>query len=475
MLMAMADGDNSNYDPAPYLAVLPEFEREERDSLKQLQGWYLAVTGAVLGGTAALQAIGVYPHPGWTYAVLAGLALFNAAVVYGSAKWLSFEHSRWQLYHSGIAGTLARGDLAQRDIYNYVHPAFRWLFKPADRLSPKQQLRCIARHLYWYLYPPRRYLSELLYALPVLIAGFLLILFLAVNSVGQYEGLHLLPILAMLVLLGFCINIVDEVNKSTHLVQYLRWQWIEQPEPTAREPAVPDPTTQLCLILNRLEQDLRFGAAMLQHYLQMATVLFMTLLTFLIVGPVVVALGYSIDSWGAILISIAFAWICVTQLEHWFTHRCEAGIRAKLANADLALRIAYGNLNYHDIEDYIPWPFQVALRFPLMPRGYGDDLRRMVWRVAFNLDWYLGPPRRLLRASWVAVLSSLILVPALIGLLFIMPKVIVIRSGLLLIFGLFTLTGLLIYRDCLRWQAWQRVLVLHLRARLATDGMPPRG
>jgi hypothetical protein len=157
-------------------------------------------------------------------------------------------------------------------------------------------------------------------------------------------------------------------------------------------------------------------------------------------------------------------------LSGWYAQHVQAATRTELAHADIALRIAYGDLNYHDIENYIPWPFQSALRFPRMPRGYADDLRKMIWRVAFNLDWYLGPPRRLLRASWLAVLFSLILVPALLGLLFILPSLAATRTSLWLIFALLAVSALLVYHDCLRWQAWQRVLVLHLRERLAGDG-----
>jgi hypothetical protein len=93
-------------------------------------------------------------------------------------------------------------------------------------------------------------------------------------------------------------------------------------------------------------------------------------------------------------------------------------LRLQLDSSELALRLASGELKHDAIFDYVPWAMRWWLQFPRMPRAYGDDLRLVLWRVATNLEWYLGPPRRLFRPAWVAslLLGLGVLVPVLIPL-----------------------------------------------------------
>jgi len=475
MLKAMADGDTARYDPSPYLAVLDGFEREELSRLRRIRTWYYGVTAGVFGATFIVHAFGLLAVPWWVYVALLGLALFTAAIIYRDSSFTSLRFYRWELYHSGLATTLALGEISQRDIRDYVPAAARGLYPPLDRLSPKQQLRRIARCIEWYLVPPQRHLSDLVFiflGIPVFLAAILLASILASQSLGWYQSLCLLPIVALLVLLIVSIAQVTYMAQALHLIQYLRAQWVYGKDTPAAEPRAPDPTIQLCLILNQLAHDLRVAALKPQLGLEILIVAFLSLF---LIAPLATAsggLGEISGSWAMILLYFLL-WFFVRQVEGWYYRQVKEQTRARLAQTDIAVRVAYGDLNYHDIEDHIPWPFPSALRFPRMPRGYADDLRRMVWRVAFNLDWYLGPPRRLLRASWLAVLLVLILVPAAIALMLVQRNWSMIMGGSWLIITLLAATVVLIFRDTIRWQAWQHELVEHLRRRLVADRRTP--
>jgi hypothetical protein len=475
MLKAMADGDTARYDPSPYLAVLDGFEREELDRLRRIRTWYYGVTAGVFGATFIVHAFGLLAVPWWVYAALIGLALFTAVIIYRDSSLTSLRFYRWELYHSGLATTLALGEIGQRDIRDHTPAAFRGLYQPVARLSPKQHLRRIARYLHWYLVPPRRHLPELVFllpAIPLILAAILLAGFQAFLTFEWYQTLCFLPIAALLVLMTICVDQVTYMAQALHLVQYLRAQWVYGKDTPAAEPRAPDPTIQLCLILNQLAHDLRVAALKPQLGLE---ILIVSLLCLFLMGLLTIASSGLIGpggSWAIILLYLLL-WFVVRQVEGWYYRQVKEQTRARLAQTDIAVRVAYGDLNYHDIEDHIPWPFAVALRFPRMPRGYADDLRRMVWRVAFNLDWYLGPPRRLLRASWLAVLLVLILVPAAIALMLVQRNGSTIMGGTWLSITLLAAAVVLIFRDTIRWQAWQHELVEHLRRRLVADRRTP--
>jgi hypothetical protein len=80
-------------------------------------------------------------------------------------------------------------------------------------------------------------------------------------------------------------------------------------------------------------------------------------------------------------------------------------LRGELDRQGLLERIAMEGLPTGRVVDYIPWPF--SLLFSRL-RAVKPELNRELRLVASNLDWYLRPPRRLLRSAWLAHVFSLL-------------------------------------------------------------------
>ena len=136
-------------------------------------------------------------------------------------------------------------------------------------------------------------------------------------------------------------------------------------------------------------------------------------------------------------------------------------VRRRLAASDLSERIAAGVLDQDLIFEMTPWPWRMLL-------PHGSDLPAQLWRVAANLDWYLGPPRRLLRPLWfynilwavAAIAAAAILYVGLAsgGSLLNVPAMIMYSLALLLSIPQSFLQH--------RRQLWTGELALYLRERL---------
>ncbi|MCH7471536.1 hypothetical protein IIA79_01090 [bacterium] len=79
-----------------------------------------------------------------------------------------------------------------------------------------------------------------------------------------------------------------------------------------------------------------------------------------------------------------------------FVFLVRSSSRERLAKSDLAVRLASGWIEQDAIFEHTPWPWRY-----LLPRGQADELMPRLSRIAGNLDWYLGKPRRLFRPYWI--------------------------------------------------------------------------
>jgi hypothetical protein len=80
-------------------------------------------------------------------------------------------------------------------------------------------------------------------------------------------------------------------------------------------------------------------------------------------------------------------------------------IRQSLAGSQIAERIASRSLEQDTIFEYTPWPWR-----KLLPQG--NDLSSQLTRMAANLDWYMLPPRRMLRPLWIFNILCLLILCA---------------------------------------------------------------
>jgi len=57
----------------------------------------------------------------------------------------------------------------------------------------------------------------------------------------------------------------------------------------------------------------------------------------------------------------------------------------------------------------VPRLLQPLLDIPSRPKGHADELRAQIWRLAYNLDFYLNRPHSLIRPFWLCSFTQLIL------------------------------------------------------------------
>ena len=112
---------------------------------------------------------------------------------------------------------------------------------------------------------------------------------------------------------------------------------------------------------------------------------------------------------------VGFYYLRTAQLR-----RYRARLDAELERSGFAELLASGELKPAGIAEYVPWIFRWQASFPRAPKGYGDDLRRALWVAAYNLDWFLAPPRLLVRPAWIALYFLAALLPASFALQFLL-------------------------------------------------------
>ncbi len=332
------------------------------------------------------------------------------------ADYSAYRKSLAQKMHdSQLAGRIAAGMLEDDDIWAWL-PRWvvrRWQARPD---GPGDRLYRVAVFINWYTEPPREVFTsrQALGAWLSVHSARLLALSCVLFGLAFWRGGPILTFVALLLVLGFCVSalrlLITPQFVLLHLEELeacLRSEWNSAAAGSAAREAQ-RPLSQMAMLLNQFENDL---AGVLR---QLVARSFATGVVFVLFAGLPVTLGL-LSLWPAALsatLLVGAAIFCFYDGAEDY----EQQIRAQLQQSSLALRLASGSLDFESIEPFLPrWP-RPLLYDGLRPKAYGDDLRRVLWRIAMNLDWYLGPPRRFFRLAWLSPVLLLLLLPAVLGL-----------------------------------------------------------
>ncbi|MBN2081679.1 hypothetical protein JW859_05655 [bacterium] len=458
----MDNGGGGQYDAEPYLAVLDRFEQQANRRFSLLQAGEITIVGVALLVTLIGQISGYLDDYLPAYI---SIVVFGGLMMLVSRSGVAFDrNAQMRLDNSDLAGRLARGELTRdiaREHLNFLVRLFVRPLAAGDRLG---QLWRIARHLHFHLSPPRRFVPQGCFIFWLILIVGCFYTFIALSAGG--------PILLTVHLIGLPI-ILLMANLLAHgdsiyarqLAAYLRRRWADGGS-KPREGRLPNPTTQLLLMTNQLEDDTRMAVGQLAGpYLGLGI---------WPVGGSLIWAGNALArelewynaGWQILICAILFGLVLAAYTGGAAWHRRR--ITRRLAQTDIVMRVALGELNYHEIEAHVPWLFRKHLDIPAMPKGYADDLRKMIWRLAFNLDWYLRPPRLLVRASWIG---------SAVGLLLVLVTILLAFAGIpfdstslvVIILVLLDIAFLLVWWDAVKYSIWSRLVVSAVRQRLLAE------
>ncbi|MBN2081678.1 hypothetical protein JW859_05650 [bacterium] len=466
--MDTGDGENhtaGTYDPGPYLAAVDWLEEDAQRRRKSFIGWQVAIFVLMLIATIICDLYGLVG--GLAYGIAIGLnaILLLAGSQYGNTD----ETTVAQLNSSGLAGRIVRGELRHDPAYDHMPSLLRRFYQQADYSDPGRLMRHLARELRFYLTPPRRYIPSSFYFASILLIVLCMLLVFAIPT--MYEELNPLRAGFIVTFLGLELSMINFgafglFEYTPVLTGYLREQW-QSHAGTVPVTETGDPTTRIMLILNQVENDARIAFGQL-----LAPYFFVSVMA--LIAPVALLGMYlqqllNADESSFMWLYLIGLIVLANYLIGAYLRAMQARIKRKLDGSDIAMRIAIGDLNYAEIEEYVPWLFKGLLRFPLMPRGYADDLRKMIWRLSFHLDWYLKPPATYIRLSWVALMAAAVLVVVCAVLVLMTWSSLGLTVGLwLLLGGLIVILALIGYDATLYWYTPQ-LLVAKVREQLAAD------
>jgi hypothetical protein len=393
------------------------------------------------------------------------------------------------LDHSGLAERLLSGALTGSEITPYTFVLLRFMVPALKHPAPRQVLERLSSSLDWYLGPPRQHWRQtwimmLMFCFIALMQTGSATLQLSVSS--GFNPALLIPLLTpcFMIFAAAMSSIAMGANGAAMLEQYLAEQWSGAARPV-EEQGAPNPATQQMLLLaNQVQIDLEKAAAsylVIPIYAIMPVfMLFIPLLAFNGVtqpggGANLALLAFATSAGAMLLAAAACVLVLYLRLK---VHR--AAMERRLEGSGLLELLATGELRALDLEEHVPWVFRLLLRFPRMPRGYGDDLRRALWSVALNLDWYTGPRGMLLRPAWIAAAVIILSMAVSFALPFASISYILhnssqqaavtppawLWSGLLL-FALDLAAGVVAADHAMKVRVWYDVLIVSLRRRLA--------
>jgi hypothetical protein len=217
---------------------------------------------------------------------------------------------------------------------------------------------------------------------------------LAEKLAGLAKALGLLPA-------GMAMVFAARADNIALLREYLRHSWevdggppFNMPSTSRAEAGAPRRAAQIHLILNELETHMAQACPAAVRSTGLLSPLIMTGLV-LYFAP-----ERSSSDWlGAGLTCGALLGLnaVLRQRSKAWAERYRAHIRQRLEQSSLAYLIGSGELNYTALADHVPWIMRWQLRFPQLPKAHADELRRVVWQVGFNLDWFLRTPQRYVR------------------------------------------------------------------------------
>ncbi len=396
---------------------------------------------------AALLAIGVLlllvpAAVNWMNLFALGMAGFGGLIVYALGDLFSLRRMsemnaaqmqanyEQQLEGSGIDQRLLDGSYEQDAIFAHTPAPLRWLLRghpPGDKLA---QLDRISANLSWYLGPPRRFVrATWLAALPI---AFNALIFLPTAFIGGFNSSSFLAQLPfagvfvlMAVLTGVSLGVSLSQMNTPFLARYLRRSWQAQLQDASGQAAGLDAASagagalgeapvsrrlsvSLNLILNQLQQDLQLALAHRQVFVLMPLLLSTTLL----LVPGGAGMQGPIDMlWRMLLIIVGVGAVAVMLPRYVARMKQElaTGLKRRLEASELTASLLAGEAREDQLLDHTPWPFDQWLRLDRPPPAYAAGLRRTLWRVALNLDWFLNAPARYVPVALVCRLGYIVL------------------------------------------------------------------
>jgi hypothetical protein len=294
-----------------------------------------------------------------------------------------------QLWSSELDQRIRSGALNNEELREYTPAPLRVLVPPLDG-SRERLLKRIASSLDWYLGLPRQHIRES-WSTTAGFAGFpvlFLIFAFTGTGIGGSRALDFLtPILFGSMFFDFAY--MTYTAKRDLFITYLKEKWAGAEAEAVAEPEAVQRLAQLNLVLNQVDQDL-------QNHVS-------GFLTLPVVLPVVsiTTVGLFRGMWDYALVLVPIALLSLLLNDKLYA-RYRLQLLAQLEASALSTRIASGELRAEELLAHVPRAVRWLAAYPDPPKAYADELRRVIWRVALNVDWYLQRPRVFVRVTWVA-------------------------------------------------------------------------
>jgi hypothetical protein len=311
-----------------------------------------------------------------------------------------------------IAQRLAGGEIDGNEMLPHLHKICRWAYPRLRDPSKLTLLKRVGNNLKWYTGPPRDYA-------PIwTIMLFLTALFGAAVLVdwacsGKAEFANMLPWFIL-----FALKPPLYGTEGWALVLHLREAW--EGEGAAAEFSGDAETTttggaelrrKMALVLNQAEQDLSDQPSALG--------IVIAFIGALLCAPTLGGWTFAVFAMLVIL--------TVGSRDQRSRRAYRERLRLRLEASSVAERLAAGDYEVSAIRQYVPKPFRFWLSLAAPPKAYAGQLRQSLWLMAYNLDWYLKPPARLVRLCWVT--TSLAILLGLAALVFLFRDMVLSQTG----------------------------------------------
>lgn len=321
---------------------------------------------------------------------------------------LPIQQRASELWAADLAGRLSRGEIDGNEMLPSMRWYNRWALRPLRHPTRDKLLRRVGNHLDWYINPLSRYesLTDVLpWAALIFLAGCV-----GVAVVDQSWTPLLVGLGIAVFFNAMAFPLYSDDGRA--LAEYLQREWppAEEQKPVpAAEPVAglaAGMRLQRLRVLQyvQLERELRTAAQGACIFILFPSIMLLANVPF----SAIRGAYYTLSAAAFVLISIMFIAYKRLSIER-------AVVRQLLGQSGLIRRLDAGDPSLDEIKQYAPRAFRwtVDLFKPSDPKC--TTLRRQGWLVAFNLDWYLKPPARLLRLHWITTCASLALALLLFG------------------------------------------------------------
>jgi hypothetical protein len=289
-----------------------------------------------------------------------------------------------------VAQRLVSGEIDGNEMLPYLHWFSRWAYPRLRHPTKAVLLRRVGNNLKWYTGPPREYVPVWTLATLTFCAFVIISAVEWVTSAGTSHA-GIVPMFFVFLMGGKPPLYGVE---GWALVLHLREAWLGKDDTAqngasaaAFEPAEAKLRRQMALVLNQAEQDL----------LTQPTLLGMLLA---VIGSVLCVPSLSFWAFG---IFIVLTYIIADSRSPQRRRAYRQRVRSRLEDSSIAQRLAAGDYEVEAIRRYVPRPLRFWLDLAGPPPAYAGQLRRSLWLMAYNLDWYLKPPATLIRPCWITV------------------------------------------------------------------------